>query len=91
MFKEYLEFDAIGLAELIKQKQVHPKEILETAILLVEKYNPILNAVTNKHYDLALKQLEEFDYSKPFSGVPFLLKDLGIQYKEKNNALGWIC
>ncbi len=82
MLKEYIELDAIGISELIKQRQIDPKEVLETAIYLIEKYNPVLNAVTNKHYELALNSLEKFDYSKPFAGVPFLLKDLGIQYKD---------
>lgn len=32
MFKEYMRFDATGLAELIARGEVHPSEVLEAAM-----------------------------------------------------------
>lgn len=45
MFKEYVEHDATGLAELIAARQVTPAEVLEAAIARVEAVNPRLNAI----------------------------------------------
>ena len=36
-FKEYTNYDGLGLAELIKNKQVTVSEVLEAAITQVEK------------------------------------------------------
>ena len=52
-FSEYADHDAIGLAELVRQKQVKPEELLEAAIQRVEATHPELNAVVIKMYDEA--------------------------------------
>jgi Asp-tRNA(Asn)/Glu-tRNA(Gln) amidotransferase A subunit family amidase len=77
---EYANYDAIGLNELICKKQVSAKEVLEAAILRCEQVNPDINAVTCKMYDEAHAQLERADKDAPFYGVPFLLKDLTMNY-----------
>lgn len=79
-FKEYLQYDAIGLAELIRHKQVMPEEVLTAAIERCEAINPSINAVTHKMYDQAKKALTTLDKKAPFYGVPFLLKDLSLNY-----------
>ena len=76
MFKEYTDYDALGLAELVKAKQVSPKELLDTAIARAELHNPALNAITQPLYDYAYNQLEHLNPKGRFYGVPFLLKDL---------------
>ena len=45
---EYKNFDAVQLAELIKNKQVSPLEVLESCIELIDLYNPKINAVHHK-------------------------------------------
>ena len=75
MFKEYKEYDALGLSELLKKKEVSAKELLEEAIFLTETLDPLINAVPQKHFELAIAQAET-DLKGPFFGVPFLLKDL---------------
>ena len=50
---EYFSFDALGLSELIRKKQISASELLEKAIELTEKLDPVLNAVPIKHLDLA--------------------------------------
>lgn len=77
---QYTDYDAIGLAELIRQKQVSAQEVLEAAILQIEQHNPNLNAVVVKLYDQARQQLTYLDSDLPFAGVPFLLKDLLADY-----------
>ncbi len=75
-FKEYDQYDGLGLAELVKKKEISPAEICEEAITRIERVNPTLNAVITPMYDLARKTVRETLPDGTFSGVPFLLKDL---------------
>jgi amidase/6-aminohexanoate-cyclic-dimer hydrolase len=77
-FKEYGKFDAVGLAKLVRTKQVKPKELLHEAIARTEKVDPQINAVVVKHYDYAERQIEKGVPAGPFAGVPFLMKDLDL-------------
>jgi amidase len=74
--KEYDSFDGLGLADLVRRKQVSPRELLDEAIARTAKVDPQLNAVVVKHYDYASRQIENGLPDGPFRGVPFLLKDL---------------
>jgi len=75
-FKEFDQYDGIGLAELVRKKKVSPAELCEEAISRIERVNPKLNAVITKMYDLARKTLQGPLPEAPFTGVPFLLKDI---------------
>jgi Asp-tRNA(Asn)/Glu-tRNA(Gln) amidotransferase A subunit family amidase len=75
-FKEYGDYDAVGLAELVRRKQVSPRELLDEAIARTERLDPQLNAVVVRHDDFAYRQIERGLPEGPFAGVPFLLKDL---------------
>ena len=78
-FKDYEHFDALGLAELVKQGKVAPDELLEAAIERVEARNAAVNAVTMKLYDYGRQAIVDGLPDGPFKGVPFLLKDLTAQ------------
>src|ERR1700743_1820102 len=75
-FKEYGSYDGVGLSDLVRKKQVTPQELLDEALTRTAKVDPQLNAVVVKHYDYAEKQIEKGLPDGPFTGVPFLLKDL---------------
>src|SRR5256884_8812975 len=77
-FKEYGNCDAVGLAELVRKKQVSAKELLDEAIARTAKVDGEINAVVVKHYDYAERQIDNGLSDGPFTGVPFLLKDLDI-------------
>ncbi len=79
-FKEYDQYDGLGIAGLIREKQVSAQEVLEEAIGRIEKMNPRINAVIHPMYDEARHTLKEGLPEGPFSGVPFLLKDLLCSY-----------
>ena len=79
--KDYDQFDALGLAQLVRDKQVSPEELLEAAITRVEHANPAINAVVNRLYDHARNALRQGVPDGPFKGVPYLLKDLNALYK----------
>jgi amidase len=77
-FKEYGDYDAVGLADLVRRKQVSATELLDEAIARTAKVDPQINAVVVKHYDYARRQIESGLPDGPFTGVPFLLKDLDL-------------
>lgn len=76
MFKDYANYDALGLAQLIKNKDVSASELLDTAIAQAEQENPAINAIITKLYDYGHEQIKQGLPEGSFSGVPFLLKDL---------------
>ena len=57
-FKEYDRYDALGLAELIRKKEISPQELCEEAISRIDRINPKLNAVIYRMYDIAHKTLK---------------------------------
>ena len=75
-FAEFEAYDALGLAELVRRKTVTPAELLEAAIARVEARNGAVNAVTMPLYDLARASIAHGLPAGPFTGVPFLVKDL---------------
>ena len=77
-FKEYDNYDALGLAELVKNKEVSAEELLEEAIQRTEKVDDQINAVVLKHYDEAKAMIKDGLPDGPFTGVPYLLKDLHV-------------
>ncbi|MCJ7576201.1 MAG: amidase [Dehalococcoidia bacterium] len=79
-FSEYDKYDGLGLAELVRKKEVKPSELVEEAISRIEKLNPQLNAVICKMYELARKAAARDLPNGPFKGVPFLMKDLLMAY-----------
>ena len=77
-FSEYGSYDGVGLAALVRNKQVSAKELLDEAIARTAKIDPHINAVVVKHYDYAERQIERGLPDGRFTGVPFLLKDLDL-------------
>lgn len=78
--EEYIHYDGLGLAELVKKGEVSALELTEIAIGIIEEKNPALNAVICKMYDNARKCASQKLIDGPFSGVPFLLKDIWGDY-----------
>ena len=72
---DFSSHDALSLAELVRTRQVSPRELVSASIENIEALNPKLNAVVHKMYDRALKESES-PVDGPFTGVPFMLKDL---------------
>jgi amidase len=78
VFSEYGLYDGIGLASLVRNKEVSARELLGEAVARTAKVDPDINAVVVKHYDYAERQIDRGLPDGPFTGVPFLLKDLDI-------------
>lgn len=76
--KEFEQYDALGLADLVRRREVAAVELLNAAVKRAEDRNPKLNAITHKWYDEALDEVKAGLPTGPFTGVPFLLKDLNL-------------
>src|SRR5438034_8995254 len=74
--KDVLELDATAQADLVRKKQISPPELVEAAIRRAEAVNPNLNAIVTPLYDQALSAARAGLPEGPFSGVPFVVKDL---------------
>ena len=68
--------DATAQAELVRNKEVKPIELVEAAIERIEQLNPTLNAVVTPMYEYARTAAGSNLPDGPFTGVPFLLKDI---------------
>jgi amidase/6-aminohexanoate-cyclic-dimer hydrolase len=75
-FKEYGDYDAVGLADLVRRKQVSARELLDEAIARTTRIDPRINAVVVRHDDYARRQIDNGLPDGRFAGVPFLLKDI---------------
>lgn len=78
-FEQYVQYDAVGLAELLRKREVSATELAEAALARMDEVNPSLNAVVRDRRAAALQEaasapLPNADH--PFAGVPYLLKDI---------------
>lgn len=70
-----MEFDATEIANLIKTKQLSPKEAVMNAFSEIKTKNGQLNAVVSLREEKALEEAKRcVDLARPFAGVPILLK-----------------
>ena len=79
-FHEFDKYDGLGLAELVRTRQISSAELVEEAIRRIELHNSKINAVIYKMYDHARTAAKGDLPDGPFKGVPFLLKDLQLTH-----------
>jgi len=72
--EEYLAQDALGLANLIRGREIAPVEAVESAIERAEAVNDAINAIVTPCYESARAAAAAVE--GPLAGVPFLIKDL---------------
>jgi amidase len=80
-FAEYADYDGLGLAALVRNSDVSATELLDEAVARTEQHNGALNAVTYKLYDQAREAIVRGLPEGPYTGVPFLIKDLHLFMK----------
>ncbi|UCE53010.1 MAG: amidase [Desulfobacterales bacterium] len=81
-------YDGLGLADLIRNKEVTAKELAELVLTGVQKINPEINAVIEVYDERVEKADELLLPETPFCGVPFFLKDLGATEAGKPQEMG---
>ena len=74
---EYVNLDGLGMAELVKNGEVTPSELLETAVSLIKALDPQINAIVTPMFEEAKTAVSAGLPDGPFQGVPFFVKDLG--------------
>ncbi|MFN7244888.1 MAG: amidase, partial [Dietzia cercidiphylli] len=77
---EYRRHDALGLADSVRSGEVTAGELLEVALQQADAVNPHLNAIVQRMDDRARERVAG-PLDGPFAGVPFLIKDLGQDYR----------
>ena len=87
MLKDYANYDGLGLAELVRTRQVSAAELLEAAQARAAAVNDRINAIIIPMHDLARARAKE-PLQGPFAGVPFLVKDLFQDYQGVPTAYG---
>jgi len=80
--------DATAQAELVRRRELSPRELVEAAIARIEALNPRVNAVVTPLYDRALSRAGAAPGDAPFAGVPMLLKDACAQFEGTRYCLG---
>jgi amidase len=78
-FSEYVSYDAVGLAELVRNGEATPSELVAAAADRMNQVNPTVNAVIRSQVDRAQSQAESSSSAGPFGGVPILIKDLVVE------------
>jgi amidase len=71
-------YDGLGLAQLVREKKVSPRELVESCIARIDRVNGRLDAVVTRMDDRAIEDAgKAVPEGAPFGGVPFFVKDLG--------------
>jgi amidase len=86
--EDVLWLDATAQAELIQKKEIAPLELVEAAIAKIERLNPELNAVVTPMFEQGRVAAAGNLPKGPFTGVPFLLKDILASYAGVPLTLG---
>src|SRR5215475_6809199 len=78
---ELTSLDATAQAALVRSGDLQARELVEAAIRRIERLNPTLNAVVTPMFEDAFQRAGGKLPDGPFTGVPFVLKDLTAQCK----------
>ncbi|WP_428417907.1 amidase [Methylibium sp.] len=88
IISEYGKYDGLGLADLVRRKEVSPADLVDSAIDAIERLNPQVNCVVQKLRDHAMAEIRSGLPHGPFHGVPFLVKEFGMHFKGMTSSAG---
>ncbi|HEY7628169.1 MAG TPA: amidase [Ilumatobacteraceae bacterium] len=84
---EYRSFDGLGLAHLVRTKQITPGELLDVALAQAQATDEI-GAIVHPQPERARRVIRNGIPDAPLSGVPFVIKDLGCEAVDFPTSLG---
>ncbi len=87
-FEEYVGFDGLGLGALVRAREVTPDELLDAALAAVAATDEAIAAVVHVREPVARAAIAAGLPEGPFTGVPFLLKDLGGEAIDFPTSMG---
>src|SRR5690625_5971985 len=81
---EYIKEDAVGLSNLVKQKEISPKELIELSEQRLNEVGNDLNAVASSRIEKAKLEAKQLtNYEGAFPGIPFYLKGISQSLKDE--------
>ena len=80
--------DAVGLAALIRDREVSPVEVRDTVLQLSKLQKKPINGLAALFVGEIDRQIEHLDPTAPLAGVPMMIKDIGIFYEGTDNFNG---
>ncbi|MEY3765195.1 MAG: hypothetical protein RLZ03_154, partial [Pseudomonadota bacterium] len=88
-WREWAAQDAVGLAQLVRQRHVTPAELAQQAAAGIAATNPTLHGVIEVFDDVVKDPLKDgLNLDGPLGGVPFLMKDLGPTLQGRLQEMG---
>ncbi|SEN99292.1 amidase [Amphibacillus marinus] len=85
----YQQYDAVGLAELVRLKHVSAKELVDCSFGQIDKVNDQINAVIRQRKEKVYQELADSSAEgQPFYGVPLLVKDISQEIKGEVTSAG---
>jgi amidase len=88
IFAEYSKYDGLGLADLVRRREVSPVDLIDSALDAIERLNPQINCVVQQLRGMALREIKAGAPHGPFRGVPFLVKEFGMHFKGMMTSAG---
>ena len=85
---EYVGYDGLGLAALVRARDVTAGELLDIALAQVAATDDMIAAVVDVQERVARESIAAGLPDGPFAGVPFLLKDLGCEAIDFPTSMG---
>ncbi|HEX2783436.1 MAG TPA: amidase [Ilumatobacteraceae bacterium] len=86
--EEYRSYDGLGLAQLVRTKQVTAEELLDLALERAAATDRAITAVVYPQADRARRAIAAGLPEGAFTGVPFLIKDLGCEAVDFPTCMG---
>lgn len=86
--EEYRTYDGLGLAHLVRTKQITAGELLDIALAESEATDAQIAAVVHLQPERARRKIAGGIADAPLSGVPFLIKDLGCEAIDFPTSMG---
>jgi amidase len=84
----FATLDAVAQAELVRNGEATPLELVDAAIRRIERLDPELGALVSPTFEQARTAARGALPDGPFRGVPFLMKDIGATQAGLPNFMG---
>ena len=84
----FVTHDALAVAELVRQRKLDARELLEGTLEALRRCNASLNAITDLYEGDLLERSVALAGDGPFQGVPYLIKQLMAECAGTPTTLG---
>ena len=85
---DYTSLDATAMAAAVAAGEMSAAELIDAAMRAVEAVNPSVNAVLQTLAERARAGLSDVPAGAPFSGVPFVIKELSLSAAGVSQDMG---